>query len=189
MNNINNKTQYIPFVPLQFGYHYVPAGNFVGNISPTNNHSFNDLPSGGTPMEIDDDFTNEKEIIEISDDSDDSDYEPEETTKKTNKQKTTKPKTYRKTPISHLMKKKVWEMYIGLSKGDDKCKICNIHTIYQMSFSCGHIIPESHNGSTTIDNLRPICVSCNSSMGTKDMRTFYEENSANLTPFELLWKH
>ncbi len=183
MNSTNNTTQYIPFVPLKFGYHYVPANNFVGNI----NHTFYDLPTGGTPMDIDDNFNNKKEIIEISDDSDDSDYEPEETTKRTNKKKTTK--TYRKKNIPHYVKKMVWEKYVGLAVGKQKCKFCNIQTIYQLSFTAGHVVAEVNGGDISVDNLRPICDSCNKSMGTKHMKRFYEKKSGNKTPFELLWKH
>ena len=41
-----------------------------------------------------------------------------------------------------------------------------------MNFCAGHIIPESCGGFATIDNLRPICSQCNSSMGNTNMRKF-----------------
>lgn len=41
-----------------------------------------------------------------------------------------------------------------------------------MSFHCGHVISEKNNGEITVDNLRPICQNCNSSMGTTDMDEF-----------------
>lgn len=31
-----------------------------------------------------------------------------------------------------------------------------------MNFECAHVIPESRNGETTIENLRPICGVCKS---------------------------
>ena len=41
-----------------------------------------------------------------------------------------------------------------------------------MSFHCGHVISEFNGGNATIDNLRPICPSCNSSMGRTNMDIF-----------------
>jgi len=41
-----------------------------------------------------------------------------------------------------------------------------------MSFHCGHVIAEKNGGSIEIANLRPICQSCNSSMGTTNMDVF-----------------
>ena len=34
-------------------------------------------------------------------------------------------------------------------------------------FQCGHNIPESKGGTLDINNLKPICGSCNLSMGNK----------------------
>ena len=36
-------------------------------------------------------------------------------------------------------------------------------------FPCGHIIAEANGGLLKLDNLKPVCVSCNSSMGTQNM--------------------
>jgi 5-methylcytosine-specific restriction endonuclease McrA len=47
--------------------------------------------------------------------------------------------------------------------------------IYQASFSCGHIISEFNGGLNKIENLMPICNSCNSSMGIKDMNEYKKE--------------
>ena len=44
--------------------------------------------------------------------------------------------------------------------------------ISQMNFICGHVVSEFNGGKITIENLRPICVSCNLSMGTMDMNKF-----------------
>jgi 5-methylcytosine-specific restriction endonuclease McrA len=38
--------------------------------------------------------------------------------------------------------------------------------------SCGHIISEFNGGELKLDNLMPICNSCNSSMGTKNMNEY-----------------
>ena len=52
----------------------------------------------------------------------------------------------------------------------DTC--CKHQDIRQIEFHCGHIIAEKNGGTTTIQNLRPICAQCNLSMGTKDMNEF-----------------
>jgi 5-methylcytosine-specific restriction endonuclease McrA len=40
------------------------------------------------------------------------------------------------------------------------------------AFDVGHVIAEKNGGTATIVNLRPICSSCNTSMGTRDMRDY-----------------
>ena len=41
-----------------------------------------------------------------------------------------------------------------------------------MSFHCGHIVAEANGGQLKMDNLKPICSSCNSSMGMTNMVVF-----------------
>ena len=79
---------------------------------------------------------------------------------------------YKKQSISSTLKRKVWDTHIGQTIGQHKCLCCNLTEITQLSFHCGHIIPESKGGDTTLTNLRPICQNCNSSMGTKNMIDF-----------------
>lgn len=81
-------------------------------------------------------------------------------------------KTYKKQSISSTLKRKVWDTYIGQTIGQHKCLCCNLTDITQLSFHCGHIVPESKGGETTLSNLLPICQNCNSSMGTKNMIDF-----------------
>ena len=44
-----------------------------------------------------------------------------------------------------------------------------------MSFHCGHVIPECKGGKTNLSNLKPICQTCNLSMGTKNMDEFMKK--------------
>lgn len=82
-----------------------------------------------------------------------------------------KGKTISKTiPLS--LKKSVWNHWIGMNVGEAKCPVCNITLIHQMSFHCGHIVAKSNGGANVVDNLKPICQSCNSSMGNKNMNDF-----------------
>jgi len=87
---------------------------------------------------------------------------------------------YKKQPIPSGVKTDVWNKYIGIEIGETKCLCCGLNSITQREFHTGHIIPERHGGSSNIDNLRPICMKCNSSMGTQNMinyiRTHYPAN-------------
>jgi hypothetical protein len=53
-----------------------------------------------------------------------------------------------------------------------KYQCCHKTEISQMSFHCGHVISEYNGGDIKVDNLRPICGLCNSSMGTMNMDDF-----------------
>ena len=88
------------------------------------------------------------------------------------KEEEAKKKPIRKKSISATMRKLVWNMNIGEEIGKSKCLCCKVSDISQLSFHCGHIIPESIGGKTIVSNLRPICQNCNSSMGNKNMDEF-----------------
>ncbi len=81
----------------------------------------------------------------------------------------------RKKTIPPSLKIKVWNKHIGEEIGKSKCLCCKLKDIYQASFSCGHIISENNGGLLIVDNLKPICTSCNSSMGTKNMDDYINE--------------
>ena len=81
----------------------------------------------------------------------------------------------KKKSIPLALKRKVWNKYIGEDVGKALCLCCKLSYITQMSFSAGHIIAEADGGELKLDNLRPICGSCNSSMGTKNMDHFISE--------------
>jgi hypothetical protein len=78
----------------------------------------------------------------------------------------------RKKAIPATLKRLVWNKYIGEEIGKAKCTCCNTTDIIQMSFHCGHLIASSNGGKMEIDNLRPICQNCNSSMGSANMESF-----------------
>ena len=85
-------------------------------------------------------------------------------------------KKNKKKAIPVALKRKVWNKWIGESIGKSKCLCCNLTDIAQLNFSCGHIIPESNGGELKLDNLKPICISCNSSMGKTNMNNFISNN-------------
>ena len=83
-----------------------------------------------------------------------------------------KPIKKRKKAIPKTLRQAVWNTYIGDSIGKTKCPVCQCHDITQLNFHCGHVIPEAEGGPTQLDNLRPICASCNLSMGKKNLYKF-----------------
>jgi hypothetical protein len=90
----------------------------------------------------------------------------EEPVKKINPKKKTIPLT---------LKRIVWNKYIGEYIGKTMCLCCKLTDISQMSFACGHIISEFNGGEIKLENLKPICMSCNSSMGIKNMNEFIKD--------------
>ena len=81
----------------------------------------------------------------------------------------------KKIYIPIALKIQVWDKCIGLEIGKHKCLCCKTIDIIQMSFHCGHVIPECKGGETILSNLKPICQTCNLSMGTKNMDEFMKK--------------
>ncbi len=96
-----------------------------------------------------------------------------EINKKDNIKETNKKDKKKSIPLS--LKRNVWNKYIGEAIGKTLCLCCKLTEISQLNFSCGHIISEFNGGKVKLDNLKPICVSCNSSIGTRNMNDFIEE--------------
>ena len=86
--------------------------------------------------------------------------------------------------IPKTLKNKVWDTYIGREKGIGNCFCCN-KEIDSKNFDCGHIISVKQGGPTTLENMRPLCSTCNKSMGEKNMEQFknkyFPENDNLLT--------
>lgn len=76
--------------------------------------------------------------------------------------------------IPKKIKEMTWNKWIGKEKGTEKCVCCNDKEISQLDFECGHIISVNDGGHDEVDNLRPICKSCNRSMGTQNMKEFIQ---------------
>lgn len=79
---------------------------------------------------------------------------------------------YKKKSIPKSLKIKVWNTYVGEDIGKIKCLCCNTIDITQSIFECGHIIAEAKGGETSLENLRPICSTCNKSMKTINMNDY-----------------
>jgi hypothetical protein len=66
----------------------------------------------------------------------------------------------------------VWNHYIGEDIIKHKCLCCKKVTISNTNFEVGHVLSEKCGGTHEINNLRPICFSCNHSMGSENMIDF-----------------
>ena len=80
------------------------------------------------------------------------------------------PSKTRKQTIPRTVRIDVWCKYFG--DPSEKCFVCRNKNISPFNFHAGHVIAEVNGGSLEVDNLRPICSSCNSSMGTKNLTGF-----------------
>lgn len=90
-----------------------------------------------------------------------------------------KKKRKKKKTIPPQIRQEVWDNWIGKHTTCSVCLCCRKSPIKVMSFQCGHIVPEILGGSLNINNLTPICVSCNSSMGKINMIDYIKEYYPN----------
>lgn len=73
--------------------------------------------------------------------------------------------------IPKALREEIWLTYIGeIFKA--KCFCCERNYISPFNYHCGHIVAHSKGGFTTVQNLRPICIGCNLSMGTENLLEF-----------------
>jgi len=81
-----------------------------------------------------------------------------------------------KRAIPKQLRDLVWNTHIGHEVATAPCSCCERNPISMQEFHCGHVVAEARGGTTTVENLRPICAPCNLSMGTMNMleyqRTF-----------------
>lgn len=82
-----------------------------------------------------------------------------------------------KASIPKTLKDYCWNHWIGEDKAKAKCMCCERAEIKMNNFHCGHLISESNGGNLSYENLRPICASCNLSMGSENMGDFKERCS------------
>ncbi|AYV76117.1 MAG: HNH endonuclease [Terrestrivirus sp.] len=85
------------------------------------------------------------------------------------------PKIYIKEKIPPTVRNSVWNRHIGAEKKIGKCVCCNTEQISFANFQCGHVQSEKEGGKVCLQNLRPVCAQCNSSMGTQNMEDFMKQ--------------
>ena len=85
------------------------------------------------------------------------------------------PRKSKSKNISKAHKSLVWAKYIGDTM-THLCLCCKNRQIKVTDFECGHVEAKAKGGKDGIDNLRPICRQCNSSMGSQNMIDFVKQN-------------
>ena len=80
----------------------------------------------------------------------------------------------KKKPIPKAVKDALWKKYHG-DNGVAKCFVCEDTEIRMTAFHAGHIISDKDGGLPVVDNLIPICATCNTSMGSINLYTFKEK--------------
>jgi HNH endonuclease len=67
----------------------------------------------------------------------------------------------------------LWIKYEPKNSTIGKCYSCGVEIrLVPRNYDAGHVISRYNGGSDEISNLRPICRSCNLSMGTRDMSEY-----------------
>jgi 5-methylcytosine-specific restriction endonuclease McrA len=73
--------------------------------------------------------------------------------------------------VPKTVKDRLWDTTFGPEAGQGLCYVCGLQ-INSKRFEAGHVISVYHGGSTTLDNLKCICSTCNKSMGTQNLEKF-----------------
>lgn len=81
------------------------------------------------------------------------------------------PEKGERKPIPKKLRGEVWKMHFGTST-EGGCYCCKKGLSAFDDWHAGHILARSRGGTDTIDNLRPVCGSCNLSMGSESMDEF-----------------
>jgi len=76
----------------------------------------------------------------------------------------------KRKPCPKAVKNAVWKKYNG-RRMTGKCYVCGASITFD-NFELGHNKPFSKGGKCTVRNLRPICRTCNRSMGTMTIEAF-----------------
>jgi hypothetical protein len=80
--------------------------------------------------------------------------------------------SYSKRPkILKKTRELVWERDNGIVLKNGKCYCCKSSIDFN-NFECGHVIPVSQGGKSTLDNLRAICCQCNNDMGIMNLNEY-----------------
>lgn len=89
------------------------------------------------------------------------------------KQKSVQKPKYKAIPAK--IRQMTWREYIG-NNLDGQCWSCGDNISIE-KWHAGHVIPASKGGPATVNNLRPLCQSCNLSMGNRHMAEFINSHA------------
>jgi hypothetical protein len=83
-------------------------------------------------------------------------------------------KKAKKEKIPATLKNILWHKYFDTSL-TGVCQCCKVELISKAIFDAGHVISEKNGGQVVLENLKPICKLCNSSMGKTNMDDFMKK--------------
>lgn len=86
------------------------------------------------------------------------------------------PKVAKRKAITKIARHYLWIRDYG-NVAESKCCCCGINVIFETTAEAGHIVAHAKGGSSELDNLKLICRTCNTDMGTEDMRDFMKRNN------------
>lgn len=121
----------------------------------------------------------EKYILKSKDDIVEALLDSKKLSEKKIKEFTEPKKNFIRKPIPKAVKISVWNRDIGPSKTEGKCYVCGERTIHITVFYCGHVIAVVNGGTDSLDNLRPVCRPCNSSMHDMNLEEFKKQYGYN----------
>jgi 5-methylcytosine-specific restriction endonuclease McrA len=77
--------------------------------------------------------------------------------------------TRRSIPLA--VKQALWNREFGARAGEGCCACCG-HAVTYQEVECGHVVSSRNGGTDSVDNIKPLCRTCNRSMGGENMDTF-----------------
>ena len=77
----------------------------------------------------------------------------------------------KREPIPKCVRNALWINYFK-NQREGKCQCCLRETISIGNFHAGHVKAHINGGSSSLDNLVPICMLCNTSCGKYDLNEF-----------------
>lgn len=90
------------------------------------------------------------------------------------------PKSSSRRSCPKAVKETVWRKYNG-NRMAGKCYVCGAPTSFT-SFEVGHNRAHALGGKWTVSNCRPICRSCNRSMGRGSIEAFKKKHFSKKRP-------
>ena len=81
---------------------------------------------------------------------------------------------YKKESIPKTLRNCLWINYFD-DKRSGKCRCCLREEISIDNYHVGHVIAEINGGKTTLDNLIPLCMLCNTSIQRQNVYDFIKK--------------
>ena len=81
---------------------------------------------------------------------------------------------YKKEPICKTVRNVLWYIHYGDVR-TAKCKCCLVEDISLSCYHVGHVIAEANGGKTSMENLLPMCMLCNTSIGKQNVNDFIKK--------------